>query len=127
VVARATCTRTGSGVLGCETRNTTRRTGSHRVLLEGVKLEGVALICGFVSILALADEGLMDLGVLRRRRRRMNARTPIAVNKTARPPTTAPAISPTCDVFDDWDEPVVVGVLLFIGRTGALNKELGQS
>jgi hypothetical protein len=92
-----------------------------------VKLEGVAPICELVSILALANEGPANLRVLRRRRRRMNARTPIAVNKIARPPTMAPAISPACDIFDDSDVLVVCVALPFIGRTGALNKELGQS
>jgi hypothetical protein len=56
----------------------------------------------------------------------MNA-TPIAVNKIARPPAAAAAaIAATCDVFDDSDVPAAVAVP-FIGRTGALDKAMGQS
>lgn len=86
----------------------------------------MTLIWEFVSVLAPGDEGLTDLRVLRRCRRRMNATMPITVNKIARPPTTAPAVVPTCDVFEDSDVSVVV-VLLGIGRIGALDKEMGQS
>lgn len=88
---------------------------------------GVTLICVFTSVLEPGDESPTDLRVLRRYRRRMNARTPIAVNKIARPPAAAvAAIAAMCDVFDDFDVPVVVAVP-FTGRTGALDKEMGQS
>jgi hypothetical protein len=56
----------------------------------------------------------------------MNATTPIAVNKIARPPAAAAAITATCEVFDDSDVPAVFAVPP-IGRTGALDKEMGQS
>ena len=57
----------------------------------------------------------------------MNTTTPVAVSKIARPPVAAAAaIAATCDVFDDSDVPAVV-VAPFIGRVGALDKEMGQS